>query len=120
MQIRRLISVTAAAVACAAPAASASPTDPVAPSRAPMVVNSYATIAAHRDAMASRWQQAERTAAKPILDNSDSSTPVPAIAAIAGLSLLGLLLVQVAGKGVARRRHAARVDVPVVDSAPRP
>lgn len=110
MQIRRLIAVTAAALACVAPAASARPIDLAPQTSPPRVETNYATMAAHRDTVSSQQlQQAASTTPKPIVDDTGAGSDFPAVALVAGLALFSLLAAQLIGKSVVRHRRRTRV-----------
>ena len=115
--IKRLIVLTAAVMAVAAPVASArvageTPTG----SSKPVAVqkSNYATIAAHHDQITQ--QQWERAAAQPELplvdgtpDNDGGRFPTGILLVVAIAVTLGLLLTQVAGKVADRYRRGHRL-----------
>lgn len=111
MQIRRLIAVTAAALACAAPAASAMPIDNVSPAQSPPKAETgYTATAVHNDAVDPRtWETARSAPATPLADHTGGHSYFPAIALVSGLILLSLLLTQLLGKSVIRSRRGTRV-----------
>jgi hypothetical protein len=114
MKTSRLITITAAIIACAAPAASARPAiDPPARPHVAAPVNS-ATIAAHREQLsteqylASRGQSAPAT---PLTDRTaDTDGRFPTVFVLLGLTIpLGIVLARIASKPVrAYTRHRRR------------
>jgi hypothetical protein len=106
MQLKSLAVLTAAIVACAAPAASARPAvDPPAQTKGQRT--DLSTIAAHHDAISqAQWEQAARQPEVALIDATDPDDGFPTLLVVLGISVpLGLVLLQIIRKtGVAYRR----------------